>query len=159
MRITSLACISLFIVSLGCSGERRSAESTAEEGTAMTLGGPPPVSGDTVTTTSGLQYIIIEPGDGPMPELGQRVQVHYTGWLTDGHKFDSSRDRNEPFAFPVGQRRVIRGWDEGVAIMRVGETRRLIIPSDLGYGKRGSGGVIPGGATLIFDIELLAIEP
>ena len=94
-----------------------------------------------------------------MPEPGQRVQVHYTGWLTDGRKFDSSRDRNEPFAFPVGQRRVIRGWDEGVAIMRVGETRRLIIPSDLGYGKRGSGGVIPGGATLIFDIELLAIEP
>lgn len=123
-------------------------------------GGPPPIEGDTIDTDSGLRYIVIERGDGPSPETGDRVRVHYTGWLTDGRKFDSSRDRGEPYLFPVGVGQVIRGWDQGVGAMNVGGQRRLIIPPELGYGQRGAGNVIPPGATLIFDVELLEIvEP
>jgi FKBP-type peptidyl-prolyl cis-trans isomerase len=105
---------------------------------------------------SGLQYSIDRPGTGAQPLPGQTVSVHYTGWLTDGTKFDSSRDRGRPFEFPLGQGRVIRGWDEGVAAMRIGEVRTLIIPPDLGYGARGAGGVIPPDATLVFKVELLS---
>jgi FKBP-type peptidyl-prolyl cis-trans isomerase len=120
--------------------------------------GPPELSGDEVTTESGLAYIVIAEGDGPAPSAGDNVVVHYTGWLTNGNKFDSSVDRGEPFVFPLGMGRVIRGWDEGVAMMRIGDKRRLTIPAELGYGERGAGGVIPPGATLIFDVELLGIE-
>jgi len=110
-----------------------------------------------VTTDSGLKYKDIVEGTGAMPQRGQRVTVHYTGMLEDGTKFDSSRDRNRPFTFTIGVGQVIKGWDEGVASMRVGGQRQLIIPPDLGYGARGAGGVIPPNATLIFDVELLRI--
>jgi FKBP-type peptidyl-prolyl cis-trans isomerase len=109
------------------------------------------------TTPSGLQYEDVVVGEGETPKSGQSVQVHYTGWLEDGTKFDSSVDRGQPFVFPLGMGRVIRGWDEGVATMREGGKRRLTIPPNLGYGARGAGGVIPPNATLIFDVELLKV--
>lgn len=111
-----------------------------------------------ITTPSGLKYIDMEIGSGESPNTGQDVEVHYTGTLEDGTKFDSSVDRNQPFNFTIGVGRVIPGWDEGVATMKIGGKRRLIIPSDLGYGARGAGGVIPPNATLIFDVELLGIK-
>ncbi|GAC1560625.1 MAG: FKBP-type peptidyl-prolyl cis-trans isomerase [Vulcanimicrobiaceae bacterium] len=110
-----------------------------------------------VKLPDGLSYVDLVVGRGPMPKNGQTVRVHYTGTLVDGKKFDSSRDRGTPFEFPLGEHQVIAGWDEGVATMRVGGRRKLTIPPALGYGDRGAGGVIPPGATLVFDIELLAI--
>ncbi|MDY6783049.1 MAG: FKBP-type peptidyl-prolyl cis-trans isomerase [Cyanobacteriota bacterium] len=111
-----------------------------------------------VTTDSGLQYVDIVEGDGATPQKGQTVTVHYTGTLEDGTKFDSSRDRGSPFSFKIGVGQVIQGWDEGVGSMKVGGRRKLIIPSELGYGARGAGGVIPPNATLLFDVELLRIS-
>ncbi len=108
-------------------------------------------------TDSGLKYDDTVIGDGATAVKGQTVSVHYTGWLTDGEKFDSSKDRNDPFQFPLGAGRVIRGWDEGVQGMKIGGTRRLTIPPQLGYGAAGAGGVIPPNATLVFEVELLAI--
>ena len=117
---------------------------------------------DTVTTPSGLKYRDEVVGTGPSPTTGQSVSVHYTGWLDEGgkpgRKFDSSRDRGQPFSFGIGKGQVIRGWDEGVASMKVGGRRTLIIPAELGYGSRGAGGAIPPGATLIFDVELLGTK-
>ncbi len=112
-----------------------------------------------VTTDSGLAYEDTVVGEGPQAQAGDTVSVHYTGWLEDDTKFDSSKDRNQPFEFPLGAGSVIKGWDEGVAGMQAGGTRKLIIPSELGYGSRGAGGVIPPDATLIFEVELLAINP
>lgn len=109
-------------------------------------------------TDSGLKYEDLVEGDGDIAESGQMVSVHYTGWLTDGSKFDSSKDRNAPFDFPLGAGRVIRGWDEGVQGMKIGGTRKLTIPPQLGYGQSGAGGVIPPNATLIFEVELLEIK-
>jgi len=97
-------------------------------------------------------------GQGDEASAGKTVVVHYTGWLTDGTKFDSSKDRNEPFDFPLGAGYVIRGWDQGVAGMKVGGSRKLTIPPELGYGSRGAGGVIPPNATLVFEVELLAVK-
>jgi len=109
-------------------------------------------------TESGLKYIILEEGDGEKPQSGQKVSVHYTGTLLDGTKFDSSLDRGEPFKFDLGKRQVIEGWDEGIALLNIGSKAKFIIPPELGYGKRGSGRVIPPNATLIFEVELLSAE-
>jgi len=122
-----------------------------------------PTKAQTVMTTpDGLQIIDLKVGTGAAPKTGQTVVVHYTGWLyTDGKKgakFDSSLDRGQPFEFPIGQQHVIAGWDEGVATMKVGGKRTLIIPPALGYGARGAGGVIPPNATLLFDVELLGVK-
>jgi peptidylprolyl isomerase len=120
------------------------------------------ITGKIMTTDSGLQIIDSAVGTGAEPKPGQICVMHYTGWLYEdgkkGKKFDSSVDRNEPFEFPIGQRRVIAGWDEGVATMKVGGKRTLIIPPALGYGARGAGGVIPPNATLMFDVELLDVK-
>ena len=108
-----------------------------------------------VTTASGLGYTDLVVGTGPRPSPGKPVKVHYTGWLENGTKFDSSVDRGEPFVFVIGAGEVIPGWDEGVMTMKVGGKRKLVIPPQLGYGSRGAGGVIPPDATLIFEVELL----
>ena len=111
-----------------------------------------------ITTSSGLIFEDISVGSGEAASAGTHVTVHYTGWLTDGVKFDSSKDRGDPFSFPLGAGHVIRGWDEGVAGMQVGGVRKLTIPSDQGYGARGAGGVIPPNATLVFEVELLGVS-
>lgn len=117
-----------------------------------------------VELDSGLTYVVLEEGSGAVATEGKTVTVHYTGWLEDGTKFDSSLDRNRPFEFVLGTGAVIRGWDEGVEGMKVGEKRKLIIPSELAYGPRGvthpqtGQEIIPGGATLVFEVELLAVN-
>ncbi len=110
-----------------------------------------------ITTPSGLVYEDLAVGDGAEAATNQDVTVHYTGWLTDGTKFDSSKDRDQPFVFKLGKGQVIKGWDEGVAGMKVGGKRKLTIPPQLGYGARGAGGVIPPNATLTFEVELLEV--
>jgi len=119
--------------------------------------GEPAAAANTVKTPSGLAYVELVPGSGPSPVAGKQVKVHYTGWLENGTKFDSSVDRGEPFIFTIGAGQVIPGWDEGVMSMKVGGKRKLIIPSQLGYGSAGAGGVIPPNATLIFEVELLDV--
>ncbi|MBM3299239.1 MAG: FKBP-type peptidyl-prolyl cis-trans isomerase [Deltaproteobacteria bacterium] len=122
------------------------------------LAGVTSPAGNVITTPSGLNVEILQEGNGPLPQRGQSVIVHYTGTLPDGKKFDSSLDRGTPFSFKLGEGQVIRGWDEGLALMKVGSRARLTIPSNLGYGPRGAGNVIPANATLIFDVELLGIK-
>lgn len=114
-------------------------------------------NGKIVTTASGLKYVDVVIGKGASPTAGKTVKVHYTGTLENGRKFDSSLDRNEPLSFTIGVGQVIKGWDEGVMTMKVGGKRKLIIPSKLGYGTRGAGGVIPPNATLLFDVELIDV--
>ncbi len=125
---------------------------------SLGVGGSMAESNQEVTTPSGLKYVDQVVGTGEAAAAGQNVSVHYTGWLENGKKFDSSVDRGQPFSFPLGAGRVIKGWDEGVQGMKVGGKRKLTIPSDLGYGSRGAGGVIPPNATLIFDVELLGVR-
>jgi peptidylprolyl isomerase len=127
--------------------------STPAESSAQTA-----TTGQLVTTASGLKYIDQVVGSGPMPQRGQTVTVHYTGTLADGTKFDSSVDRGQPFQFVIGVGQVIKGWDEGVATMKVGGRRKLIIPPNLGYGERGAGNVIPPNAQLNFDVQLLSVQ-
>ena len=122
--------------------------------TATSAGSPTGV----VTMPDGLKYEDLKVGDGALAEEGHKVSVHYTGWLTDNTKFDSSLDRGQPFEFNLGGGQVIRGWDEGVKGMRVGGKRKLTIPPDLGYGAQGAGGVIPPNATLVFEVELLGVQ-
>ncbi|MGA2695652.1 MAG: FKBP-type peptidyl-prolyl cis-trans isomerase [Terriglobales bacterium] len=135
------------------------AQSSAKKATMKTdTSVPTKVTGEGTTTADGLKYWDIKLGTGATAATGQNVTVHYTGWLTNGKKFDSSVDRNEPFQFGLGQHQVIKGWDEGVAGMKVGGKRQLHIPAALAYGDRGAGGVIPPGADLIFDVELLKVQ-
>jgi len=115
-------------------------------------------SGDTNTTASGLKYIIQKNGKGKKAKVGKTVEVHYTGWLVDGKKFDSSRDRNQTFEFTLGAKQVIKGWDEGLALMSIGDKFRLILPPELAYGDKGAGDIIPPNATLIFDVELIGVH-
>ncbi len=117
-----------------------------------------PVKQEGVTTASGLTYIVTKKGDGARIKKGDEVIVNYTGLLTNGKKFDSSLDRNQTFSFFVGEGRVIRGWDEGLQLLRVGDHATLIIPASIGYGERGAGAIIPGGATLIFIIEVIGVK-
>lgn len=157
---TAIAGILLVACGAG-DGEEAVADETAvaAETEAAVEGGPPPVSGEAIVTESGLQIIDVEVGSGDEVQPGQTAVVHYTGWLADGTKFDSSLDRGEPFAFPVGAGRVIRGWDEGVVGMKVGGKRRLIIPPELAYGSRGVPQAgIPPDAQLTFDVELLEVR-
>jgi len=128
--------------------------SSAPQKSAETQAAPP---AGAVTTASGLSYTDIVAGTGAAPTSGKNVTVHYTGWLVDGTKFDSSVDRGQPFVFRIGAGEVIPGWDEGVMSMKVGGKRKLIIPSQLGYGAAGAGGVIPPDATLVFEVELLEV--
>jgi peptidylprolyl isomerase len=120
--------------------------------------GPTAVTGKPTTTPSGLEYWEIKKGTGKLAEKGKKVSVHYTGWLTDGKEFDSSRDAGEPIQFDLGTGQVIKGWDEGIAGMKVGGKRQLRIPPALGYGARGAGSAIPPNATLVFDVELMGVK-
>jgi len=131
---------------------------TAHKAAAHPAGGPSKVTGPGQKTADGLEYWDLKQGTGAVATAGQNVSVHYTGWLTTGKKFDSSVDRKEPFDFQLGAGMVIKGWDEGVAGMKVGGKRQLHIPPELGYGAAGAGGVIPPNATLIFDVELLGVK-
>jgi peptidylprolyl isomerase len=139
-----LACV--LVVAAACESESSACEPRKGDGSAV------------VTTPSGLRYEDICVGKGASPRPGQTVVVHYTGTLSDGRKFDSSRDKNQPFSFQIGAGQVIKGWDEGIATMKVGGRRKLTIPPELAYGPRGAGNLIPPNATLIFDVELLELR-
>ena len=132
-------------------------EEAAEEAGEESEGLGTPSEEPVVTTDTGLQYIDVRVGEGDVAEAGSTAVVHYTGWLVNGKKFDSSLDRNQTFDFPVGGGRVIKGWDQGVAGMKVGGVRKLIVPPDLGYGSRGIG-PIPPDATLVFEVELVGVK-
>jgi peptidylprolyl isomerase len=151
----------LLVLLLGACGPQKPATPTARPAETKL---PPTQAGtregNVLTTASGLQYIEVEKGDGPAPEPGQIVSVHYRGTLEDGTEFDNSYDRGQPITFPLGMGRVIPGWDEGIALMNVGGKAKLVIPPDLGYGAAGAGdGVIPPNATLIFEVELMDAQP
>jgi len=140
---------------LGCKAEDGSS-GTSPEGSATSSGAG--LSGNTVTLPSGLKYEDLRVGDGPVAEVGSTVKMHYTGWLTDGTKFDSSLDRGEPYPLVLGGGTVIRGWEEGIRGMKVGGKRKLTIPPHLGYGAAGYGNAIPPNATLVFEVELVELQ-
>jgi peptidylprolyl isomerase len=153
-----LLAIGLTVVLAACGDGEEEAGPTPTESPTQVEGGIPAVSGKPAITASGLSYIDIEVGTGDAPQPGQTVEVHYTGWLADGTKFDSSLDRGQPLSVVIGVGQVIQGWDEGVLSMKVGGKRRLIIPPELAYGAAGRPPAIPANAQLIFDVELLAIK-
>jgi peptidylprolyl isomerase len=156
-KLVPLAALAVVALLATC-GDGQEASPTPTPTATQVEGGLPPVSGEPTVTASGLQFIDIEVGTGDAPQSGQTVEVHYTGWLADGTKFDSSLDRGQPLNFVIGAGQVIASWEEGVASMKVGGKRRLIIPPELGYGERGYPPVVPPNAQLIFDVELLAIK-
>ena len=153
--VTVIAVLTL-IVAVGMA---QTAKTKAAAPVRPNTNAPTKVTGDGIKTASGLQYWDIKVGTGAEAKQGDRVKVHYTGWLTTGKKFDSSVDAGTPFSFTIGRGEVIKGWEEGVAGMKVGGKRQLRIPPELAYGERGYPGAIPAHATLIFDIRLLAIVP
>ncbi len=138
--------------------QTRTGKSRAKKPPVAAQPAQPVIPSYAIKTVSGLTYLITKAGTGQRPKTGDNVVVHYTGTLTNGVKFDSSRDAGQPFTFPLGQGRVIRGWDEGIAKLRVGDQAILVIPPSIGYGQRGAGNVIPPDATLIFIVELVNIE-
>jgi len=148
--ILALSLSAILGLAAGCGG--------GEKSSGASSAAPMKVSGSPTTTASGLQYWDNVVGTGATAIPGSTVKVHYSGFLTNGTKFDSSRDRGEPFSFPLGAGQVIKGWDEGVAGMKVGGQRQLRIPPQLGYGPEGAGGSIPPNATLVFDVELLGVD-
>jgi FKBP-type peptidyl-prolyl cis-trans isomerase len=174
LRFKNWLSVALALSLAGCAGNSKSKTSassvttTSSATTAAPSGTAPAAASGAATTATaaakeitmpnGLKYEDLKVGDGQLAETGMTAQVHYTGWLTDGTKFDSSVDRGQPFSFKLGAGQVIRGWDEGVKGMRVGGKRKLTIPPDMGYGAAGAGGVIPPNATLIFDVELLGLQ-
>ncbi len=147
-------------ISLAVAGMLSAAVLAAQEPKPMDTPGPSSSANPAkeITTATGLKYTDLKEGAGAEAKSGDVVQVHYTGWLENGTKFDSSLDRNQPFRFKLGAGQVIKGWDQGVAGMKVGGKRKLVIPADLGYGRQGAGGVIPPGATLVFEVELLGVS-
>ncbi|MBI5167969.1 MAG: FKBP-type peptidyl-prolyl cis-trans isomerase [Candidatus Eisenbacteria bacterium] len=167
MKRISLALVAALALA-GCAGSNGPGSSASGDSAAAPAAAAPPAATAPATTTapggkvhklaSGLIYEDLVVGNGTMADPGLTVSVHYTGWLTDGTKFDSSLDRGSPFAFTLGAGQVIRGWDEGVKGMRIGGKRKLTIPPDLGYGSAGAGGVIPPNATLVFEVQLLGVK-
>jgi len=161
MKIRIATAIMLFAATIGLAqtATHKAATKPATPAARPNTAAPTKVTGDGIKTASGLQYWDIRPGTGQVAKEGDHVKVHYTGWLTSGKKFDSSVDAHQPFEFTIGKGDVIKGWEEGVSGMKVGGKRQLRIPPDLAYGDRGYPGVIPAKATLVFDIQLLAILP
>ena len=158
MAVMALSAL-IALLACGCGATSGGTGSSTEStGTTTQASTGSTTTGGTVRLGSGLQYEDLKVGDGPVAENGQTVTVNYTGWLTDGTKFDSSLDAGKPFEFALGAGQVIRGWDEGVKGMKVGGKRKLTIPHDLGYGAQGAGGVIPPNATLVFEVELLGVR-
>ena len=158
MKALILALAIFGVIAIASAQDATTSKKTPAKKTAA-AGGPTKVSGAPTKTPSGLEYWDIKMGTGPVAQSGQKVKVHYTGWLTTGKKFDSSVDRGQPFEFMLGAGQVIKGWDEGVAGMKVGGKRQLRIPPELGYGASGTGGgLIPPNATLLFDVELLGVH-
>lgn len=168
VRFASYACLLAFaLIIAGCQTNETPAGNTGQQSppdarqpasNVPAGGGPPPIKAPMQKAANGLQYQDTVVGNGAQPKAGQVITVHYTGWLTDGTKFDSSVDRGQPFNFTIGRHQVIPGWDEGVITMKVGGKRRLTIPPDLAYGARGAPPAIPPNATLVFDVELLGIK-
>ena len=157
LKLISRGLLAILLLSSGLSGWGTLSATALATEEGKTMEPSKDAGAKEIVTPTGLKYADLEVGAGAQAKAGDIVEVHYTGWLLDGTKFDSSRDSNRPFRFKLGAGQVIKGWDEGVAGMKVGGKRKLTIPPELGYGRQGAGGVIPPGATLIFEVELLGI--